>query len=132
MRKLELPSWAKVIGQGKVEADADSFYKEWLALLGVPLDSITQYDLECALQCAKLDIQFAVAGTDFVPSGGALCIYIKDTTKEPVGNAKDSGQVEYVSRWAQCRYPKGRGAAAASKGGEARALFKKIRNVPSI
>lgn len=123
MREVQLPSWAKITGPGKIEADADSFYKEWLGLMGLEGKEITQYDLECAYQCAKLDLQLAVAGTDFVPQGGALAIRVKDTTKTLV---KEN---VYLSRWAQCQYPKGKGVPST---GEVRALFRRIRNVPSI
>ena len=53
------------------------------------------------------------------PEGGALVILVKDDEKE-------SG------KWAQKNYPPGKGAEAASKGKEARAHYKRIRQIPSI
>lgn len=131
MRKLELPEWAEVVGQGKIEMNADGFYTEWLALLGIPMGNITQYDLEMAFQCAKLDIQFAVAGTEFVPQGGALVLLVKDTSKA-ARKHRVTGKEVFSSLWAQDIYPEGRGILAASKGGEARAAFRRIRNIPSL
>ncbi len=120
MRKAQLPAWATAIAPGKIEIQASQFYPEWLGLLGVTEDQITQYDLECAFQCAKMDIQFAVAGTDLMPKeGGALCIFVKDNDKE-------------TDKWAQKKYPPGKGIQAAAQGHEARKHYKRIRQVPSI
>lgn len=120
MRTAQLPAWATALAPGKIEIQASQFYPEWLGLLGVALDNITQYDLECAFQCAKMDIQMAVAGTELMPpEGGALCIFVKDDDKE-------SG------KWAQKNYPPGKGIEAASKGKEAREHYKRIRQIPSI
>lgn len=121
MRTAQLPAWATALAPGKIEIKASQFYPEWLTLLGVEsLEKLTQYDLECAYQCAKMDIQFAIAGTDLMPpEGGALCILVKDDDKE-------SG------KWAQKNYPAGKGAEAASKGKEAREHYKRIRQIPSV
>lgn len=124
MEGLRLPKWAKAVGPGKVEVQAAEFYPEWLALLGVAEAEITQYDLECAHQCMKLDIQLAAAGTDFIPDYGALVIIVKDTTKA-------AGASGVQSKWAQCRYPEGKGAGAA-RGGVVKELFRKIRKVPLL
>jgi hypothetical protein len=121
MRTAQLPAWATALAPGKIEIQASQFYPEWLTLLGLAsLENLTQYDLECAYQCAKMDIQFAIAGTDLMPpEGGALVILVKDDEKE-------SG------KWAQKNYPPGKGAEAAYKGKEARAHYKRIRQIPSI
>jgi len=120
MRTAQLPAWANPIAPGKIEIEADGFYPEWLELLGVAYDDIDQYALECAFQCAKMDIQFAIAGTELMPpAGSALVIIITDGSKE-------------TGKWKQKNYQEGRGAKAASKGHEARAHYKRIRQVPSI
>jgi len=120
MRTAQLPAWANAIAPGKIEIEADGFYPEWLGLLGVADDDIDQYALECAFQCAKMDIQFAVAGTELMPQeGGALVIIVNDGSKE-------------AGKWRQKFYPEGKGAKAASKGREAREHYKRIRQVPSI
>ncbi|SFK74562.1 hypothetical protein SAMN05216302_101439 [Nitrosomonas aestuarii] len=120
MRTAQLPAWANAIAPGKIEIQADGFYPEWLELLGITEQDIDQYALECAFQCAKMDIQFAIAGTELMPPpGGALVIIAND-------GSKSSG------KWAQKNYPEGKGVKAASKGGEARAYFKRIRQIPSI
>lgn len=120
MRQAQLPAWAKAIAPGKIEIEAAKFYPEWLGLLGVKEDQINQYWLECAFQCAKMDIQFAVAGTELMPpEGGALVILVKDDDKA-------SG------KWAQKKYPEGDGIKAAAQGKQAREHYKRIRQVPSI
>lgn len=120
MKTAQLPAWAKALAPGKIEIQASAFYPEWLALLGANMDSLTQYDLECAFQCAKMDVQFAVAGTELMPqSGGALVILIKDDDKAD-------------GKWRQSNYPEGKGVEAATKGREAREHYKRIRQLPSI
>lgn len=120
MKTAQLPAWAKALAPGKIEIQASEFYPEWLTLLGVELDAITQYDLECAFQCAKMDIQFAVAGTELMPpEGGALVILVKDDDK-------------LDGKWKQKNYPEGKGVLAASKGKEAREHYKRIRQIPSV
>ncbi|SEN43472.1 hypothetical protein [Nitrosomonas marina] len=120
MKTAQLPAWAKALAPGKIEIQASVFYPEWLALLGVAEKDINQYWLECAFQCAKMDIQFAVAGTELMPSpGGALVILVKDDDK-------------VTGRWAQKNYPEGKGVDAATRGKEAREHYRRIRQVPSI
>jgi len=115
-RELVLPKWAKVIAPGKIEIDADGFYPELLEELDAP-EELDQYWLETAFQCAKMDIQLAVAGTEAKPKpGGALVIIVKD-------NSKESG------KWALKNHPKGKGVEAATKGREAREHFKRIRGI---
>lgn len=116
MRELVLPSWAKALGKGKVEIDVSEMYPEML--LELDFDDVDQYTLNVALQCAKLDVQRAVAGTAISPiTGGALTILIIDPEKDP-----ESG-----SAWAFKNHPEGKGADAASKGHEARSHYRRIR-----
>jgi len=48
-----------------IDVDMDGAMKEWLPLLGA--EETTQYWLECAYQCAKLDVQMAMVGTPYDP-----------------------------------------------------------------
>jgi hypothetical protein len=131
MKKANLPAWATAIAPGKIEIDAEQFYPELIDELwsddhwpaeGQPMADIQrkkldQYWLEVAHQCAKLDVQFAVAGTELMPkTGGALVILVKP------------GKTDY----AQKKYPAGRGVEAAAKGLEARAHYKRIRQLPTL
>ena len=87
MRECVLPSWAKLISKGKVEIFADEFYPSFLKELGV--DLFTDKDLELAFQCAKLDIQHAISGTNQMPpEGGALVIIVTDRSKRENGISK--------------------------------------------
>lgn len=117
MRELSLPKWAKAIGPGKVEIDVSVCYPALLEELGVAEGQIDQYWLEVAFQCAKTDVQLAIAGTDMAPpAGGALVIFVTDPEKSEKG-----------SKWAQKNHPKGRGAEAAARGKEARSHYARIR-----
>jgi hypothetical protein len=117
MRELALPSWAKMIGKGKVEIEATEFYPTLLAELGVADADIDQYWLEVAYQCAKLDIQQAVFGTTDGPEkGGALVTIVTDASKGEDG-----------SKWAQRKWPEGAGASAATKGRAALEHYKELR-----
>ncbi|TVO75134.1 hypothetical protein [Sedimenticola selenatireducens] len=111
-RKASLPDWAKAIAPGKIDLFADHFYPELLMELGVEGEAIDQYWLEVAYQCAKLDVQNAIRGTDLMPKvGGALCLFVQDPDK----------------RWSQKNYPEGKGAESATKGKEARDHYTRIR-----
>lgn len=130
-----LPPWATMLSPGKVEIQADEFYPAILGELidldaGVKtndkkqapvvfkgMEELDQYWLEVAFQCAKMDVQRAVQGTDDAPAeGGALTIFVND-------NAKVAGT------WAQKNYAVGRGTKAAAQGKEARAFYKVLRNL---
>lgn len=107
---LNLPSWAKVIDTAKIEMDAGKFYPEILEDFGVK--ELDQYWLEVAFQCAKLDVQLAVSGTEHqAPTGGALCLIVVDEGKQ----------------YAQSKYPEGKGADQAGK--DAKSLWKKLRGL---
>lgn len=141
-RTASLPSWATAIGPGVIETQADEFYPEILAELwadenwpdpiaegdeaptdeqvlckGLQRTEADQYWLEVAYQCAKLDIQHAVGGTDLAPEkGGALRIIIMDSSKVD-------------GTWAQEGKPAGRGVETARKGKEARRHYQRIRHL---
>lgn len=69
--ELRLPSWAKVASERpdgasiKIEVDMQQAYPYWLQLLG--FDELTQYNLEVAYQCIKLDLQAALVRTAYDP-----------------------------------------------------------------
>lgn len=82
MRALNLPEWASLIAKGKVDLDADGFYKDWLERLNVAKEDLNVYWLECAKICARLEVQLALAGTESVAKeGGALVMIINDSSK---------------------------------------------------
>jgi len=116
-KELVLPSWAK-LGEKKenvalvIEADTDGFMKEWMSLLGVKPDEVDQYWLEVAHQCAKMDLQSALVGTDYCLNGNA----------QPV-----EFHFSNAPQWALKKFDEGKGIAAATQGREARAHFKRVR-----
>lgn len=122
-----LPPWAKRIDtygsqNGKVsvciEADTDAYVPYWLKLLGVMaedgsyLQDPDQYWLECAYQCAKMDIQLAITNTEHDPRDAGMSAEFRFSRSE---------------KWRQANYPPGRTAAAATQGREARDHFRRIR-----
>lgn len=106
MAKVQLPAYAKQgIPRGEmplVHVDADRAYRAWLKELGVTEPD--QYWLEVAYQCIKLELQVCMRGFTFE-------IRIHDAGK----------------RWAQAKFPKGRGAIAATYGYEAKGHFARLR-----
>lgn len=119
-KKAHLPPWAKALKNGRIEIDPDGFYPALLAELGADPDSPTQYWLEVAYQCAKLDVQAAVAGSDLAaPAGGALVILMLNRPKWKIADAPDPD--------AKSGTP---GIVKATKGKEARAHYRRIR--PSV
>ena len=112
---LVLPRWAKV-GPSKdkmavvLKADMDGAMTEWFELLGNPKPD--QYWLEVAYQCAKMDLQMALSGTQFDPR-----------------NAGKSSELHFsrAPQWAQSAFPKGKGADAATQGREARGHYQRVR-----
>lgn len=116
MREANLPVWASAISKGKIAMDATEFYPDWLQRLGIELNDVDQYWLEVARQCAKLEVTFAVAGTNLMAdSGGALVLIIEDSSKTEDG-----------SKWAQVKFPAGKGAEAANRKDGARAHFNRV------
>lgn len=109
-RELKLPSWAQVIAdpiseKGRVsvviEADPDGFVPEWLKLIGAPEGKPDQYWIECAFQCAKMDLQKALEGTEFQPS---------------LAGKPAEFRIKNRPTWALHNYQKGAGVEAASAG----------------
>jgi len=117
-KNVNLPEYARMLKNGRIEIDADKFYPLLLKELGIT--DIDQYWLEVAYQCMKLDMQSAIKGTEIEINGGAVVLLVKDATK-----LSNDG----ISKWAQERFPKGKGIDAATKGKEARAHYKRIRGV---
>ena len=116
---LKLPSWARVISHpysetGKVsiviEADTEGYLEEWLELLKV--EKIDQYWLECAYQCAKLDLQKALCDTKYDPRTSGRPAEFHMT------NAPD---------YALHKHPPGKGIELATRGRHAREHYKRIR-----
>lgn len=111
MSNANLPAWAKPIAKGRVEIDPNGFYPAFFKELGVVKKDINQYWLTVGMQCAKWDVQRAIAGTDDAPQlGGALVLLAKD-----------------CPAWKMDKFPKGKGADAAKKGGGAKQHYLSIR-----
>lgn len=114
--QVSLPDWARVSGKSSdrvsivIEADTDAAMKEWLALLGI--ERPDQYWIEVAYQCAKLDLQSAIAGTPYDP---------RTSGKSAQFNFSRADQ------WALKKFPVGRGTGPATEGREARAHYIRIR-----
>lgn len=117
--KLKLPSWAKVkesthVDSGKISicihADTPGYIEEWFKLLNVTQPD--RYWLEVAYQCAKLDLQSALVGTEYDPrtSGKSAEFHFSR-----------------ASEWALKRFPSGKGEDAASRGKEARQHYIRVR-----
>ena len=121
VREASLPSWATVLGKGKIEVDAEKFYPEILGELGVAEKDYDQYWMELSKTFMKFEVRLAIAGTALMPeSGGASTIYIVDRSKAAEG-------ANGVSRWAQEAHSEGRGIVEGAK--DAREVFKKLRGV---
>lgn len=114
--KLQLPDWARLMEVAdtsvsvNIEVDTNKAMREWIGLLGSP--PLDQYWLEVAYQCVKLDVQQAIAGTEYDPRV-----------------AGKSAQFHFTraDQWAQKKHPVGKGAVAASQGKEARGHYVRIR-----
>lgn len=110
-RELKLPPWAKVSEEhpySKAEKvsivitiDPKGFVPEWLGYFGVELANADQYHIECAFQCAKMDIQSAFERTEYQPSvaGKAAEIHISK-----------------CEEFALAKFKKGAGITSASPG----------------
>lgn len=111
-----LPSWAKeeASESGKVavvvRVDSKAAFEFWLEKLAPP--AVDQYWLEVAYQCAKLDVQAALAGSEFDPR---TC---GKPTEIHFSNAPE---------FALSTFEEGRGTAAATQGKEARGHYVKAR-----
>jgi len=113
---LRLPPWAKRAKNQSdwasitIEADTDAYVAEWFGLLGVTKPD--QYWLEVAYQCAKLDLQTAIAGTEYDPR---------------IGGKPAEFKFNRSDKWALKLHPTGKGIKAATQGREARGHYVRIR-----
>jgi hypothetical protein len=116
MNTLNLPSWASVDSDGSdkfavtILVDSAAAYTEWLTELGV--DEPTQFDIECAYQCIKMDVQRAVEGTEYDPRTAGKSHVIKFSRAE---------------EFALANFPEGKGVGAATQGLQARNAYRKAR-----
>lgn len=127
---IKLPPWAKVASVHPsnvhllINVDTNGYVEEWLKLLGdVQPD---QYWLEVAYQCAKLDVQSCLVGTEYDPRASG----------KPV-----EFHFSRADQWAQRKFPVGKklkkkvngvektlaGAELATTGREARDHYVRIR-----
>lgn len=125
---VQLPPWAKVAEIARsdvsmqIRVDTGAAIEEWITTLNLKPDEIDKYWLEVIYQCIKLDVQSAVARTDFDPRDRRQPIEIKMLRAE---------------QWALAKFPDkhattedGRtvtGIERASKGREAREHYKRVR-----
>jgi hypothetical protein len=113
---LVLPKWARAAKTHSpkvsicIEADTAGYVAEWFKLLKV--GDTDQYWLEVAYQCAKLDLQAALVGTEFDPRTSALPAEF---------------HFSRASQYEQKNFPQGRGIAAATRGREAREHYRNVR-----
>lgn len=113
---VALPGWARIAETHSekvsvcIEADTAGYIKEWFGLLNV--ETPDQYWLEVAYQCAKMDLQTALLGTQYDPR----------TSGKPA-----EFHFSRAPEYALTAHPKGKGVEAASKGREAREHYRRIR-----
>lgn len=111
-----LPKWASIAAETPtnvsvvINADTEGYVAEWFKLLNVTQPD--QYWLEVAYQCAKLDLQSALVGTEFDPR----------TSGKPA-----EFRFSRAPQYAQSKHEPGLGAERASKGREARDHYRRIR-----
>lgn len=114
---LQLPTWAKLAKNQSskasvvIEVDMDGAMEEWLGLLDAK-DKVDQYWLECAYQCAKLDLQSAIAATDHDPRVAGKHAQFNFSRSE---------------KWILANFSPGLGVDRASRGGDARGHYIGIR-----
>lgn len=104
---VRLPAWARLMMRSRnqvpiVIVDATPAYKFFLAEYKIEIKD--QYWLEVCYQSIKLELQLAMGTFGFE-------IKIRDPEK----------------RWAQSKYPVGKGSLAATQGREARKHYKNLR-----
>jgi len=111
---MQLPDWAEAIetAPGKVPAfnvNADKFYPAMFKLLGFDPKKITKFELECAFQAMKMEMQIA--------AGFGIEIRVQDPKK----------------KWALADYPGDQADIdRATKGKAARELYRNARGfIPS-
>lgn len=101
------PSWITRIDDDHYEINADVAFPHFMKELGVK--DLDQYWLEVIYQCAKLDLRRLLLISGKKPWPRQIRI---------------RGSKE---KWAQHRYPVGRGSYAATKGKEAREIYRQLR-----
>lgn len=130
-KTLQLPPWAKVaVARSdkvclQIDVDTAAAMREWLPQIGAP-EQLTQYWIESAYQCIKLDVQSAIDGTEFDPRhAGAPAEFVFARAPEfalanfPMGEQQDV-QINGVST-------RLRGIELATRGRHAREHYKRIR-----
>lgn len=145
-KELRLPPWAKVCDThshklcGRIKVDTSAAMREWLELLTTPVnteaakaglaargaDELTQYWLEVAYQCVKLDVQMAIETSALDPRQAAKPVEFHFV------RAPEYAQADYPPGPVKTKRVRGkevklRGAELASNGLEAREHYKRIR-----
>jgi hypothetical protein len=113
MPAIKLPNWLSREDNGAMIIKSDLAYPAVLGLLGVDHKDVDQYWMEVAYQCVKMAAQDVARDNDLWPESGTLAIIIES------GKVKDE--------WAIASYPNGKGVEAATKGGEAKLHYERIR-----
>ncbi len=103
MKDLNLPAWATLKKEeGKnptIELDPNGFVPEWLKKMRAP-ETVDQYWLECAFQCAKLQLNDAVKGTALDPENSkkSLVLLIKNRPHFAIKTFPPGAGVEAATR----------------------------------
>jgi hypothetical protein len=124
---MKFPSWLEKNEGGAYVVNTDEAYPEVLKVLGLEKD---QYSIEVAYQCIKLKVQDLVAASDDDPREQdppkPLVILMESAAKAAAETEEDA--IAAKEKWALRKYPEGRGAAAATKGREARDHYERVRH----
>lgn len=129
---VSLPPWAKLSAAHSpkvcalITADTDGYIRDWLALLGVHQRDVDQYWLEVAYQCAKLDLQSALVGTQYDPrtAGKAAEFHFSKAPQWALSKFPDNHARTELRDGKRVRVT---GIEIASKGKEARQHYTRIR-----
>jgi hypothetical protein len=125
---VQLPPWARQaeIARSDVSmyilVDTDAAVQDWVATFELKPEEIDQYWLEVIYQCIKLDVQAAIARSDFDPRDRKMPVEIK---------------MQRAEKWALANFPdkhatveggkRVSGIERASKGREAREHYRRVR-----
>lgn len=107
-----MPAWMTRRDNGTIVIDPAGAYPEILAAIEVEKKDWDQYWIEVAYQCAKLEVLRVIKDMEFDPRPAKSLVIHIESRKES---------------WALDKFSPGRGAAAASKGREARQHYRKWR-----
>jgi len=131
---MNIPAWLTEDAQGRWHIDSDGAYPEWMGFLGLTNEDLDRYWLEVLFQCAKMDAQVAVrsSGDDPRMVGKGLILVVDATKAKKQSWAQINFPVETAAgrRKREALMGENRklaGPDAATKGKEARALYRKIR-----